>query len=133
MVLVGGTDGLVTLSGTTVGVGGALGRIVLVVAWTVGQLAAIGAVALAVSAWTEHPLVVLASVLGMVIVFGVLGAIPALDWLQPYLLTSGWTSGADVLRDPLPAHGLVESTLRALCYLALGGGLTAYRMLRRDA
>jgi ABC-2 type transport system permease protein len=133
VVLVGGTDGLVTLSGTTVGVGGALCRILLAVAWTVGQLAAIGAVALAVSAWTEHPLVVLASVLGMVIVFGVLGAIPALDWLQPYLLTSGWTSGADVLRDPLPARGLVESTLRALCYLALGSGLTVYRMLRRDA
>ncbi len=133
MVLVGGTSGLITLSGTTVGVGDALGRIALVVVWTVGQLAAIGAVALAVSAWTEHPLVVLASVLGMVIVFGVLSAIPALDWLQPYLLTSGWTSGADVLRDPLPTHGLVDSTLRALCYLALGGGLTAYRMLRRDA
>jgi ABC-2 type transport system permease protein len=133
VMLVGGADGLVTLSGTTVGVGGALGRITLVVAWTVGQLAAIGAVALAVSAWTEHPLVVLASVLGMVIVFGVLSAIPALDWLQPYLLTSGWTSGVDVLRDPLPARGLVESTLRALCYMALGGGLTVFRMLRRDA
>ena len=133
VVLVGGADGLVTLSGTTVGVGGALGRIVLVVAWTVGQLAAIGAVALAVSAWTEHPLVVLASVLGMVIVFGVLSAIPALDWLQPYLLTSGWTSGVDVLRDPLPARGLVESTLRAGCYVALGGGLTVFRMLLRAA
>jgi ABC-2 type transport system permease protein len=133
VVLVGGTGGLITLSGTTVDVGDALGRIALAVAWTVGQLAAVGAVALAVSAWTEHPLVVLASVLGMVIVFGVLRAVPSLDWLQPYLLTSGWTSGADVLRDPLPTHGLVESTLRALCYLALGGGLTAYRMLRRDA
>ncbi len=64
MVLVGGTDGLVTLSGTTLGVGDALGRIALVVVWTVGQLAAVGAVALAVSAWTEHPLVVLARVLG---------------------------------------------------------------------
>jgi ABC-2 type transport system permease protein len=48
-------------------------------------------------------------------------------------LTSGWTAGADVLRDPLPARGLVESTMRALCYLALGSGLTVYRMLRRDA
>jgi ABC-2 type transport system permease protein len=37
-----------------------------------------------------------------------------------------------VLRDPMPAHGLVQSSLRALCYLALGGGLTAFRMLRRD-
>lgn len=133
MVLVGGTDGLITLSGTTVGVGDAVCRIALVAAWTVGQLAAIGAVALAVSAWTEHPLVVLASVLGMVIVFGVLSAVPSLDWLQPYLLTSGWTSGADVLRDPIPEHGLVDSTLRALCYLALGGGVTVFRMLRHDA
>jgi ABC-2 type transport system permease protein len=133
IVVVGGTGHLVTLSGTTVGVGDAAGRVALISLWTIGQLAAIGAVALAISAWTEHPLVVLASVLGMVIVFGVLSTIPSLDWLQPYLLTSGWTAGADVLRDPMPTHGLVQSSLRALCYLALGGGLTAYRMLRRDA
>jgi ABC-2 type transport system permease protein len=134
LVVVGRPEGqLVTLSGTTVGLGEALGRVALVTAWTVGQLAAVGAVALAVSALTEHPLVVLASVLGGLIVFGVLSAIPALDWLQPYLLTTGWTAGADVLRDPMPLDGLAESTLRALCYLALGAGLTVQRMLRRDA
>ena len=134
LVVVGGAEGqLVTLSGTTLGLGEALGRVSLVVVWTIGQLAAVGAVALAVSALTEHPLVVLASVLGGLIVFGVLSAIPTLDWLQPYLLTSGWTAGADVLRDPMPLDGLAESTLRALCYLALGAGLTVHRMLRRDA
>jgi hypothetical protein len=93
LLVVGEADGqLVTLSGTTLGLGQALGRIALVVVWTVGQLAAVGAVALAVSAWTEHPLVVLAAVLGGLIVFGVLGAIPTLEWLQPYLLTSGWSA-----------------------------------------
>jgi ABC-2 type transport system permease protein len=133
MVVVGDAEGrLVTLSGTTVGLGEALARVALVVAWTVGQLAAVGAVALAVSAVTEHPLVVLASVLGGLIVFGVLSAIPALDWLEPYLLTSGWTAGADALRDPLPTDGMVDSTLRALCYIAVGTGLTMWRMLRRD-
>jgi ABC-2 type transport system permease protein len=134
LVVVGGAEGqLVTLSGTTLGLGEALGRVALVVVWTIGQLAAVGAVALAVSALTEHPLVVLASVLGGLIVFGVLSAIPALDWLQPYLLTTGWTAGADVLRDPMPLDGLTESTLRALCYLAVGAGFTVHRMLRRDA
>jgi ABC-2 type transport system permease protein len=134
LVVVGGAEGqLVTLSGTTVGIGDAFGRVALVVVWTVGQLAAVGAVALAISAVTEHPLVVLASVLGGLIVFGVLGAVPALEWLQPYLLTTGWTAGADALRDPLPLGGMAESTLRALCYGAVGGGLTVYRMLRRDA
>jgi ABC-2 type transport system permease protein len=134
LMVVGGAEGqLVTLSGTTVGLGDALGRVALVAVWTVGQLAAVGAVALAVSALTEHPSVVLASVLGGLIVFGVLSAIPALDWLQPYLLTTGWTASADVLRDPMPLDGLAESSLRALCYLAVGAGLTVHRMLRRDA
>jgi ABC-2 type transport system permease protein len=134
LVVVGTAEGqLVTLSGTTLGVGEALARVALVVAWTVGQLAAVGAVALAVSSITEHPLVVLASVLGGLIVFGVLSAIPALEWLQPYLLTTGWTAGADALRDPLPLDGMADSTIRALCYIAVGGGLTVYQMLRRDA
>ena len=129
----GGADaGLVTLSGTTVGLGEALTRVALVAAWTVGQLAAVGAVALAVSAATEHPLVVLAAVLGGLIVFGVLGAIPALDWLTPYLLTSGWAAGADALRDPLPLDGMAGSTLRALAYLVVGAAATVVTMRRRD-
>lgn len=132
LVLVGGGS-LVTLSGTVLGLPEALFRVLVVVVWALGQLAAVGAVALAISAFTEHPLVVLASVLGGLIVFGVLTAIPALDWLQPWLLTTGWAAGADVLRDPLPLDGLVESSLRALCYVAVGAGLTTYRMLHRDA
>ena len=120
LIVVGGAGGqLVTLSGTTLGFGEALGRVAIVAVWTVGQLAAVGAVALAVSAWTEHPLVVLAAVLGGLIVFGVLGAIPALDWLQPYLLTSGWSAGVDALRDPLPLAGMLDATGRALCYVVV--------------
>lgn len=134
MLIVGGPGGqLVTLSGSVVGAGDALVRVGLAAAWTVGQLAAVGAIALAISSFTEHPLVVLATVLGGLIVFGVLAAIPALSWLQPYLLTSGWAAGADVLRDPLPLDGLRTSSLRALCYVAVGAGVTVARMLRRDA
>ena len=134
LVIVGGADGqMVTLSGSTLGFGDAMSRVGLAAAWTVGQLVAVAAIALAISSLTEHPLVVLASVLGGVIVFGVLAAIPALSWLQPYLLTTGWSAGVDVMRDPLPYDDLVESSLRALCYVAIGGGITVARMLRRDA
>lgn len=131
-LVVGSPGSLITLSGTTLGYGEALGRIALVAVWTIGQLLAIGAVALAISTFTEHPLVVLACVLGGMIVFGVLGAIPALDWLQPLLLTSGFTAGTDVLRDPLPLDGLGSSSLRALVYVVLGVGVTFWRMARRD-
>lgn len=133
-VVVGGAQGtLVTLSGTSLGVGEALGRIALVAVWTVGQLLAVGAVALAISTLTEHPLVVLASVLGGLIVFGVLSAIPSLEWLQPLLLTTGFSAGTDVLRDPMPLDGLASSTVRALVYIAVGLVVTVARMRRRDA
>ncbi|MDQ4119126.1 MAG: ABC transporter permease, partial [Actinomycetota bacterium] len=132
-VVVGTPGSMITLSGTTIGAGEAIGRVALAALWTVGQLAAVGAVALAISSSTEPPLVVLASVLGGLIAFGVAGAIPALDWLQPYLLTSGWSAGADVLRDPLPLDGLGSSSLVALVYLLVGGALLVVRMQRRDA
>lgn len=132
-LLVVGGDEMITLSGTTLGVGEAMARVGLAAAWTLGQLLAVGAVALAISTSTEHPLVVLACVLGGLIVFGVLGAIPSLGWLEPLLLTSGWAAGADVLRDPMPLDGLASSTLRAAAYLGLGAAVTVWRMSRRDA
>jgi ABC-2 type transport system permease protein len=129
----GSTHGMLTLSGTEVGPGSALLRVSLAAAWTVGQLAAVGAVALAVSSTTDHPLVVLAAVLGGLIVFGVLSAIPALDWLQPVLITTGWFAIVDVLRDPLPLDGLAASSLRAGCYLLAGVGLTLLRTTTSEA
>ena len=129
----GSVHGMLTLSGTEVGPGSALVRVSLAAAWTVGQLAAVGAVALAVSSATDHPLVVLAAVLGGLVVFGVLSAIPALDWLQPVLITTGWFAIVDVLRDPLPLDGLASSSLRAACYLLVGVGLTLLRTTTREA
>ncbi len=133
LVLVGGADGMLTLSGTEVGPGAAMLRVALAAAWTVGQLAAIGAVALAVSSATDHPLVVLAATLGAVIVFGVLSALPALEWMQPLLLTTGWRAIVDVLRDPLPAGELLTSTYRAGCYLLIGLALALARLTTREA
>ncbi len=136
LVLIGpseSTNGMLTLSGTEVGPGSALLRVSLAAAWTVGQLAAVGAVALAVSSATDHPLVVLAAVLSGLIVFGVFSAIPALDWLQPILITTGWFAIVDVLRDPLPLDGLASSSLRAGCYLVVGVGLTLLRTTTREA
>ncbi|MGH3889584.1 MAG: ABC transporter permease subunit, partial [Pseudonocardiaceae bacterium] len=67
LVLVGPSGpahGMLTLSGTEIGPGSALLRVSLAATWTIGQLAAVGAMALAVSSITDHPLVVLAAVLG---------------------------------------------------------------------
>lgn len=133
LLVIGNGDRLLTLSGTSLTTGQALARIAVLAAWVVFQMAAVGAVALAISAVTEHPLVVMAVTIGSLILITVLTAIEALDWLHPVLLPTGWMAAADVLRDPMPLDGLLESTYRAACYLLIGMSLTVARMATRDA
>ncbi|MDA3645632.1 ABC transporter permease [Saccharopolyspora indica] len=132
LIVVGGGD-LVTLSGTTVSFGSALGRVALAVAWTAVQMAAVGAIALALSSLTEHPLVVVVATMGGLITFGVLGTIPALDWLQPVLITTDWSAVLDVLRDPVGWDAMTTGLLRAGCYLVIGLSATVVRMVTKDA
>ena len=131
-LFIAGPDSLVTISGTTLPVGEGLWRVVIATAWVVVQMWAIGAIALAVSASTEHPLLVMASVIGGMFVFGLLSQIPVLDWLHPFLITQSWESIVDVLRDPMPWDGLVTGLLRAVCYIMIGYSLALARMVTKD-
>ncbi|TLW91881.1 hypothetical protein FFT09_13275 [Saccharomonospora piscinae] len=131
-LLLNGTDSLFTLSGTTLSLPEALGRVLLTTVWVAVQLWAVGAVALAISTTTEHPMIVLVSVLGGLVLFSVLSALDALSWLHPLLLNTSWTALVDVLRDPLPLDGLGEGVLRAACYAVIATSLATARILTRD-
>ncbi|TDV47091.1 ABC transporter permease subunit [Actinophytocola oryzae] len=131
MAILGG-DGLLTMSGNTLAFGQSLGRIGLMAVLVIVQVWAVAAVALAISAATEHPLVVMAAALGGIIVFTIVNNIPALDWLHPFLLTDGWNSLADVLRDPMPTDGIMEGLLRAVCYIVIGYSIALGRMSTKD-
>ena len=132
-LIINGTDSMFTLSGTTLSLGGALLRILLVAAWVILQLWAVGAVALAISSWTEHPMLVVASVLAGDIVFTILGFLTSLKWLHPFLLTQNWQlAPAEVLQDPMSSTMLGEGALRALCYIVIGLSLAYARLSTRD-
>ena len=132
-LIINGSDSLFTLSGTTLSLGGALARILLVAGWVVLQLWAVGAVALAISSWTEHPMLVVASVLAADIVFTILGFLSSLDWLHPFLLTQNWSlAPAEVLQDPMGTQMLGEGALRAVCYIVIGLSLAYARLSTRD-
>lgn len=131
-LLILGGDGMLTMSGNVLPFGQSLGRIALLAALVTVQVWAVAAVALAISAATDHPLVVLASTLGGIIVFTILGNIPALDWLHPVLLTDAWESLGDVIRDPMPTDGIVNAVLRAVCYLVIGYSLALARISTKD-
>lgn len=132
-LIINGTDSLFTLSGTTLSLGEALLRILLVGGWIVLQLWAVGAIALAVSSWTEHPMLVVASVLAANIVFTILGFLDSLKWLHPFLLTRNWTlAPASVLQDPMSLSMLGEGAVRAACYIVVGLSLAYGRLATRD-
>jgi len=132
-LIISGTDSMSTLTGSTLSVWDALGRILLVAAWVILQLWAVGAVALAISAFTEHPMLVVASVLAGTIVFTILGFLDAVSWLHPFLLNENWSQApASVLMDPLDTAMLGEGALRAACYIAIGLSIAYARLTTRD-
>ncbi|MGX7825232.1 ABC transporter permease [Actinokineospora sp. 24-640] len=131
VILLGG-DGMLTVSGTVLPFGDGLLRVLLTAVLVAIQIWALAAVGLAVSAWTDHPLIVLSVALGLLIVSGVLSVIPALDWLDPVLITTGWEAISEVARDPLPVGALMEGVLRAGCYILIGYSLALSRMISRD-
>lgn len=132
-LIISGTDSMFTLTGSTLSVWDALGRVLLVAAWVVLQLWAVGAVALAISAFTEHPMLVVASVLAGTIVFTILGFLDAVSWLHPFLLNENWSQApASVLMDPVDTALLGEGALRAACYIAIGLSIAYARLTTRD-
>lgn len=131
-LVLAGTDGLVSMSGTELSVGDVLWRLAFAIAWSTVYLMGVGAVALAISASTEHPMLVVVSVLGGLIVSQVLLQFSALDWLHPYLLPTSVNSLVDLIRDPVSFDGLVEGAVRALCYLVIGMSLAYARLTTKD-
>lgn len=132
-LVINGSDSMVTLSGTTLSFWDALGRIVLAAGWITLQLWAVGAVALAISTATEHPMLVVVSVLAGDVVFQILDLLTAVNWLHPFLLIHNWQDAlGEVLRDPLSGNMLAEGALRALCYIVIGLSLAYARLTSRD-
>ncbi|RSM86997.1 hypothetical protein DMH04_12200 [Kibdelosporangium aridum] len=132
-LIIAGPDNLVSISGSTLSVGEGFWRVLLATGWVIVQMWAIGAIALAVSATTEHPLLVMASVIGGLFVFGLLSQIPVLNWMDPFLITDSWNYIVDFLRDPIPPDNLVVGLLRAVCYIVIGYSLALARMVTKDS
>jgi ABC-2 type transport system permease protein len=133
-LIINGPGSLFTMSGTTLSVWDTLGRLVVAVGWVTLQLWAVGAVALAISACTEHPMLVVVSVLAGDIVFQILSYLSAVDWLHPFLLNQNWaTALVEVLQDPMGGGGqLAEGALRAVCYIVIALSLAYARLTTRD-
>jgi ABC-2 type transport system permease protein len=118
LLLFGGGD-VTLLSGATVGMGEGLLRLLAVCLYLTACLAALGAVGLFVSTLTEQPMGATIAIVMFNMVSWILGMIPQVDWLHPYLLTHWWNNFGDLLRDPVAWDPVRSALLSAAAYAVI--------------
>ncbi|WP_049574821.1 ABC transporter permease [Nonomuraea sp. SBT364] len=120
------------LSGTTVPLTDGLLRIALSVGYIGAGMAALGAVAVALSTFTEVPVGAIAGTVVAVVVCQVLRAIPDLAPLEPYLLPARFTSFDSVLRDPIDTGTLLDGLSVFGAYTVLSLSVAWARFTGKD-
>ncbi len=111
-----GTGPFTLLSGTEIGVGAALGRLVLTVLYLAAGFAALGAIGLFVSTLTEQPIGATVAVVLITVSMFVADSLSQLDAIHPFLLTHWWTSFGDLLRDPIATADVQRGLITAAIY-----------------
>jgi ABC-2 type transport system permease protein len=120
------------LSGDVVGLPSALVRSLLVSLYVSVSLLGLGAVGLFISTLTEIPVGAMAATVVVAVVSQVLGGIPQLEPLHPWLFTDRWFGFADLLREPVVWDSLRENALLQAGWAAVFGALAWARFTTRD-
>lgn len=120
------------LSGTTISVADGLLRILITIGYVGAGMAALAAVALALSTFTEVPIGAIAGTMVLIIICQVLRAIPDLAPITPYLLPTRFTDFDAVLRSPIDTGALRDGLLTFGAYIALFGSIAWARFSGKD-
>ena len=100
------------LSGTTVSLADGLLRVLLVTLYVCAAMAAVGAIGLAISTFTEHAIGAIAAVMILIVASEIVDQIPQFAAVAPYLPTHWWNMFDSLLRTPVDTttlwHGLTS-------------------------
>jgi ABC-2 type transport system permease protein len=111
------------LSGTTVSLGAGLVRVLFVTLYVCAAMAALGAIGLAISTFTEHAIGAIAAIMILVVASEVVDQIPQFATVAPYLPTHWWNSFDSLLRTPVDTttlwHGLLSFAVYAAVFCAI--------------
>jgi len=111
------------LSGDTVSLGAGLVRVLLVTLYICAAMAAIGAVGLAISTFTEHSIGAIAALMILIVTSEVVDTIPQFAVVAPYLPTHWWNSFDALLRTPIDTmtleHGLLSFAVYAVLFFLI--------------
>ena len=114
-----GAGPVTLLSGTTVSLADGLVHVLWVTLYVCAAMAALGAIGLAISTFTEHAIGAIAAVLVVVVASEVVENIPQFAPVTPYLPTDWWLSFDSLLRTPIDTYSLLHGLLSFAVYAAI--------------
>jgi ABC-type transport system involved in multi-copper enzyme maturation permease subunit len=120
------------LSGTTVPLADGLLRVLLVSLYAAAALAALGAVALAASTFTVHPVGAIAASLVAVLVSEIADVVPQFDAVHPLLPSHFWLSWDGLFRAPIDTSGVQHGLLSFAAYIVIFGAIAWARLTSAD-
>ncbi|MEU3598740.1 ABC transporter permease [Streptomyces sp. NPDC006798] len=123
---------ITTISGTRISFGDGLIRAALVALVVALSLAGLAALGLFVSTLTGSGIAAMASTVGLLITVQILGTIPQLDAIHPYLFPHHWLSFSDLLREPVHWDGIQRNLGLQALYAAVFGSAAWARFTTKD-
>jgi ABC-2 type transport system permease protein len=122
-VVLFGAGPVTLLSGTTVSLADGLLHVFWVTLYVCAAMAAFGAIALAISTFTEHAIGAIAASLIIVVASEVVENVPQFASVNPYLPTNWWLDFDSLLRTPVDTttlwHGLLSFAVYAVLFLSI--------------
>ena len=120
------------LSGFTISIFEAFGRMALVALYTTVSLSGMAAVGLFISTLTTVPVGAMTATLVTSGVSNILGNIPQLEWMHSWLFTYYWLDFADLLRAPIEWGSMLNNIVLQLGWIAVFGALAYGRFTTKD-
>ncbi|MBF4462571.1 MULTISPECIES: ABC transporter permease [unclassified Rathayibacter] len=120
------------LSGSTIPLGDAIGRALVIAVYAALSLVGLAAIGLFISTLTDVPVGAMAATVVVSIASQIVGSLSQLDVLHPFLFSDRWFDFADLLRDPIAWNSLGENALLQLAYVAVFGSFAIARFTSRD-
>ncbi len=120
------------LSGSTVSLGVGLLHLLYVTLYVAAAMAALGAIGLAISSLTEHPIGAIAAVLVLAVASEVADQVAQFAVIHPYLPTHFWLSFDSLLRTPIDTSSLVHGLLSFAVYIVIFGSIAWARFASAD-
>ena len=120
------------LSGTTVPLATGLLRLLYVTLYVAAAMAALGAIGLAISTLTEHPIGAIAAILVLAVASEVADNVAQFSAIHPFLPTHFWLSFDSLLRAPIATADLLHGLLSFAAYIVIFGAIAWARFTSAD-